>query len=94
MTYRTAVTTALTVAFGPVLVGLATPKSAPTWLLRAEDILVISDAALIFLALFAIFILPSRVLDRLRMRLVTPKSSAGEGSQETRIQVLDGGEQR
>lgn len=80
MTLRTMLWTGAAAFFGPPLIGLATPRSAPAWIRYAEDGLMLLwgiPASLFILCLLAVLVTPARVTDRAVVRLGTFLSDSG-----------------
>lgn len=69
MSLRTKFWLAIAVLFGPILIGFATPESAPAWVRAMEDGVLLVEAVLIGLLLLAVLVTPARVLDRVAKRL-------------------------
>jgi hypothetical protein len=59
--------------FGPILIGLATPRTAPAWILHVEDGLVLAECiplGLFLLLLPVVLVTPGRVINGVVERLV------------------------
>jgi hypothetical protein len=70
MTMRTKIWIGAGMFFGPILIGLATPGSAPAWILHAEYGVALAEGAVLVLFVLAVLVTPARIVNRVAERFV------------------------